>query len=182
MLCFQVPRHMLLSVKSINLSQQGKQMRFEQLYRYSLRDSSCALPARLTNCLCLSVTRRALLSHLSCSCMPFSRTALIYCESIALLKPAFRQESGLYLCAGWSSVACQAARQQGCQHPHPQARPCRSWKGCACLSFPFCKRRCGQRKGNTCRSLHPRKGSSLCCTGFPCQPPCSRKQSGNSLC
>ncbi len=161
MLCWQVPRHILLSVKSINLTQLGKQTHFAKCCTYSLHDSTCALPARFSNCLCLSVTRRALLSHLSCICTPFSRVALIDFESIAPLRPAFRQESGLYLCAGWNSVACQAARQQGCQHPHPQAHPCRSWKGCACLFIPFCKGYCEQWKANKCQSLHLREGSSL---------------------
>ncbi|KAL0044774.1 hypothetical protein WJX82_009005 [Trebouxia sp. C0006] len=39
-----------------------------------------------------------------------------------------------------------------------------SWKGCACPSVPFCKRRCGQWKGNICQHLQLREGSSLCCT------------------
>jgi len=163
LICLQVLRHILLSVKNISLTQLQKQTRTGKCRTYSLRDScdsTCALPAKFSNCLYFSVTRRALLSPLSRICTPFSRVALIDCESNALLKPAFRQESGLYLCAGWSSIACQAAQQQGCQHPHPPACPCRSWKGCACLSIPFCKGHCEQRKGKTCRSLH--KGNSHC--------------------
>ncbi len=110
MLCFQVPSHSLLSDKSISLSQLGKQIRIERRPAYYLCVSTCALPARFPNCVCMSVTRCALLSQLSCICMAFSRDALIDCESIALLnkallKLAFRQESSLYLCAGWSSDA-----------------------------------------------------------------------------
>ncbi len=68
----QVPRHILFSVKSINLTQLGKQTRFGKCRTYNLCHSTCALPAKFSNCLCLSVTRRALLSHLSCVCMAFS--------------------------------------------------------------------------------------------------------------
>jgi len=43
--------HILLGDKSINLTQLGKQTHVEKCHTYNLCDSTCALPAKLSNCL-----------------------------------------------------------------------------------------------------------------------------------
>ncbi len=62
LLCLQVPRHILLSINSINLAQLGKQTHHEKCHTYKLCGSTCAWPAKFSNSVCLSMTRRALFS------------------------------------------------------------------------------------------------------------------------
>ena len=152
-------------------------------HRYNLCDSTCALPTKFPNCLCLSVTRHALLSHLSGICMAFSRVALLTSTLLLCWDLLMHREPGLYSLCRLEQRCPTSSPTTGLPPSPPSSMPLleleRLQQG---PSIPSCKGHCEQCKGNTRQRLHSREGSSLCCTDFPSYLPCCRKQSGNSHC